>query len=236
VISALSGEREFSGFGAADANMSALPGICHPHAPRPLATVKSLQTALRGFAQRVSDPHVDPNGGKKPDGLVGRRTVAAVNYAVPKYTTAPYPFNTGKLTHAQIVAFAPQLAALIDQTRGANVGRIKGMSTLTFEQVQAATPADLPADSQPGYTQSSSGGSPMPYGPAQPQYYPPGHAPSQGYPGYAPQRQANVSTSVYIPAQYDHISFNPMTVGLVLAVITGTVLMKNTAAKYKKVG
>ncbi len=64
-----------------------------------------------------------------------------------------------------------------------------------------------------------------------PQYYPPGYAPSPYYPGYRTPQEASVDTKVYIPAQYEHVRFNPMTVALVLAVGVGTVMVMNKRQK-----
>jgi hypothetical protein len=229
-VTPFAGEREFagqavSGFGAADA----LPGICHPHVPRPLATIRRLQTALRGLAQRVKDP----SAGTPVDGLVGPHTVRAVNYAVPKYTSAPGLLSTGTLTHAQIVSFAPQLAAYAEKSP--TTGSDALLTPAFMTQQSPAAGSGLPAAPKPAYT-APSGGSSMPYPAAQ--YYPPGYAPAPSYPGYAPRpapRQANVDTKVYIPAQYEHISFNPATVALVLAVGVGTVLVMNKSKQYKKI-
>lgn len=219
----LGGEREFAGFGAAT-------GECRERgakAPaKPSATIKRIQMALRGLALRVKDAATVV----APDGLIGPHTVQTVNYVMPKYTNALAPLNSGKLSKAQIVSMAPQIAAYIERAPE----RIVGKSTLTFNPTTPTAPANLPGAAQPAYT-ASPGGSSMPY-PAQPQYYPPGYAPAPAYPGYAPAREASVDTKIFIPAQYEHVSFNPMTVALILAVGVGTVLVMNKKAQYKKIG
>jgi len=205
----------------ADANMSVLPGVCHPHAPKPLATVKRLQVALRDLSRRVSDKKVDPQGA---DGLVGPHTVKATNYAVPKFTDAPDVLSTGKLTHAQVVAFAPQLAAFVEKAPRVSASAPAPMPVVT-------PPAVLPSVATPVYTRPS-GGTPMPYGPAPAQYYPPGYAPAPHYPGYGP-KQASVDIKAFIPAQYEHVKFNPVTVALVIGVGVAAVMVTQKREREK---
>ncbi len=61
----------------------------------------------------------------------------------------------------------------------------------------------------------------MPYGPAPAQYYPPM---PRGY-GPRPPHEASVDIHAFIPAQVENVHFNPMTVGLVLAVGVGVMLV-----------
>jgi hypothetical protein len=217
ILTPFAGERAFDGgvpgfgaFGDTD-NSSALPGICHPRAPKPLATVKRLQTALRGLAQRSGDS----NAGTPVDGLVGPHTLRAVNYAVPKYASADPLLASGRLTHPQIVSFAPQLASAVEQAP---------ISAPAAPQMQAPAPA--PTSSSPSfwqsvatgvamYQQQNSGGRPM-YPQAPAVYYPPAHM--------AP-RQASVDIKAFIPAQYEHVKFNPATMMLVFGVGLAVVLV-----------
>lgn len=230
----LRGEREFAGFGDPELPMcgfGAATGACREKKSgppsKPSVTIKRIQTALRGLVLRAKDPLALVDA----DGLVGPHTVKTVNYVMPKYTDALAPLNSGKLTKAQVVSMAPQIAAFIERAPV----RIAGKSTITFQPA-----ANLPGAAQPAYAATSStapsgGSTPMPY-PAQPQYYPPGYAPAPSYPGYAPPREASVDTKIFIPAQYEHVSFNPMTVALILAVGVGTVMVMNKKAQYKKIG
>ena len=57
----------------------------------------------------------------------------------------------------------------------------------------------------------------QPYYPPQPAYYPPAYGPRRG-PGGMNPNEASVDTKVYIPAQYEHVKFNPGTVAIVLGV------------------
>ena len=61
--------------------------------------------------------------------------------------------------------------------------------------------------------------------PAPAQYYPSGYAPAPHYPGYASHREASVDIKTFIPAQYEHVRFNPMTVALVLGVGVAAVMI-----------
>lgn len=201
------GEREFAGFGADTGACRERPHVATPGS----ATIRRLQTALAGLAKRTKDPRVATG----VDGVIGPKTVNAVNYALPKYVAAPAAFASGALTKAQVVGAAVQLAAYID--KGPN--RIEGRVTTEFPAA-ASTQTMSPSPAQ------QPGGTPMP--PAQ--YYPPqpGYAPAPYYP-YAPQpqREASVDIKAFIPAQYEHVRFNPMTVALVIAVGVGTVLVMN---------
>ncbi|HEV3059585.1 MAG TPA: hypothetical protein VGY48_15150 [Vicinamibacterales bacterium] len=231
-MTSLGGERQFAGGCSsclgADANMSALPGICHPHAPRPLATIKRLQTALRGLAQRTGDG----TASVPVDGLVGPHTVRAVNYAVPKYASADPLLASGNLSHAQVVAFAPQLAAAIEQAP---------IAAPAAPSMPVPPPA--PAPSSPSFwqdvaqgtamyaaQQAQQGGRPMP---APVQYYPPGYAPAPHYPGYGPQRQASVDIKAFVPAQYEHVRFNPVTVAVIIGVGVAAVLITQKREREK---
>lgn len=216
ILTPFSGESAFDGGvpGFSDApapNMSAMPGICHPRSPKPLATIKRLQTALRGLAQRSGDSNVST----PVDGLVGPHTLRAVNYAVPKYASADPLLSSGTLTHPQIVSFAPQLAASVENAP---------ISAPAAPQMPAPPPA--PTQSSPSfwqsvaagvamYQQSAPGGRPM-YPQAPAVYYPPAHM--------AP-RQASVDIKAFIPAQYEHVKFNPATIALVFGVGLAVVLV-----------
>ena len=152
------------------------------------------------------------------DGLVGPKTVKAVNYVVPKYTSAPASFSDGRLTHAQVVAFAPQLAAFIENAP--NKG--SGGSDALMEPTSYSTP---PLQARP--PAPSSGGTMPAYYPPQPAYYPP-----RG-PGGMNPNEASVDTKVYIPAQYEHVKFNPGTVALVIGVGVIAVLVGQKRAESK---
>jgi hypothetical protein len=228
-MTSLGGERQFAGC-CLGADAAAVPGICHPRAPRPLATIKRLQTALRGLASRTGDktPSVPV------DGLVGPHTVRAVNYAVPKYASADPLLSSGRLTHPQIVSFAPQLAAAIEQAP---------ISAPAAPSMPVPPPA--PAPESPSFwqavaqgtamyaaQQAQQGGRPMP---APAQYYPPGYMPAPRYPGYAPHppREASVDIHAFIPAQVENVHFNPVTVALVLGVGVAAVLVTQKRAREK---
>lgn len=224
--SPFAGERQFEGhLGFGDTpNMSVIPGICHPHSPKPLATVKRLQTALRGLAQRTGDS----NASTPVDGLVGPHTVRAVNYAVPKHASADPVLASGRLTHPQIVSFAPQLASAVERAP---------VAAPAAPQMQAPPPA--PPQSSPSFWQSVAqgaamyaaqqpvGGRPMPA----PGYYPP---PGGYYPPRSPQ-QASVDIKAFIPAQYEHVKFNPAIVafGIGAVVVTVLVMQKKQASGGK---
>jgi hypothetical protein len=200
---------------------SALPGICHPHAPRPLATIKRLQTSLRALSSRTGDS----NAATPVDGLVGPHTVRAVNYAVPKYASADPLLASGRLTHAQIVSFAPQLATAVEQ---APIQAPAAPST--------PVPPPAPTSSSPSFWDAVAQGTAM-YAAQQggrsmpaPGYYPPAGQPM--YPPMRPGRQASVDVKAYIPAQYEHVKFNPVTMMLVLGAGVAVVLV----AQKKKEG
>ena len=196
-----------AGFGDTP-NMSALPGICHPKAPKPLATVKRLQTALRGLASRANDPNVST----PTDGLVGPHTVRAVNYAVPKYASADPLLASGRLTHPQIVSFAPQLAAAVE---GAPI------PAPAAPQMQAPAPA--PAPGSPSFWQSVAAGVAMYSQNPGGQMYP--QAPAVYYPPVRQGREASVDIKAFVPAQFEHVRFNPATLMLVLGVGVAVVLV-----------
>jgi hypothetical protein len=218
------GEREFAGFGDTP-NMSVVPGVCHPTSPRPLATVKNLQTALQGLAQRAGDQ----NASTPADGLVGPHTLRAVNYAVPKYASSDPVLASGRLTHPQVASFAPQLAAAVSSAP---------ISAPAAPQMQAPAPA--PSSASPSfwqavatglavYGQQNSGGRPMPPAAV---YYPP------MIPGRGPRgpQQASVDIKAFVPAQYEHIRFNPTVLAFGAAAIVLTVLVmqkKQTASGGK---
>ena len=63
-----------------------LPGICTPHKAVPLTKIRRLQNALRGLATRVRDGSLRVTA----DGLIGTRTVAAVNHAMVGYVGMPH--------------------------------------------------------------------------------------------------------------------------------------------------
>lgn len=210
----LAGEREFAGtipgFGDTS-NMSVIPGVCHPHAPQPLATVKRLQTALRGLSERSRDT----NAATPVDGLVGPHTLRAVNYAVPKYASSDPVLASGRLTHPQIVSFAPQLASAIERAP---------IAAPAAPQMQAPPPA--PASGSSSFWQTLAQGAAI-YAAQQN----PGGRPMPGYPpayGYGPPRgpqQASVDIKAFIPAQYEHVRFNPTVIAFGIGAVVVTVLV-----------
>jgi hypothetical protein len=191
-----------------------LPGICTPHKAVPLTKIRRLQNALRGLATRSRDGSLRVVA----DGLIGSRTVAAVNRAMVTYVGTPHTLATGNLTHAQVSAFAPQLTASIDQAPR-----------------QAASPAasQAPASSMPPpvttpWPSPSPQGAPsMPaYYPDDPQYYPPPrpayyqsaptyYGPTRA-PGGLPADHASLDVKAFVPAQYEHIRVNPTTAMLLV--------------------
>lgn len=222
ILTPFAGERAFDGgvpgFGAFGdtPNMSSVPGICHPTAPKPLATIKRLQTALQGLAQRSGDS----NAATPVDGLVGPHTLRAVNYAVPKHASSDPLLSSGHLTHPQIVSFAPQLASAIEQAP---------ISAPAAPQMQAPPPAPTP--SSPSFWQSVAAGVAMYQQSPQAAYAPGGRpmypqAPAAYYPParMAP-RQASVDIHAFIPAQVENVHFNPATMMLVFGVGLAVVLV-----------
>jgi hypothetical protein len=202
---------------------AAVPGVCPPHpaiTPHPMAKIVRLQKALNGLASRTTDHALRVTA----DGLVGSRTVKAVNRAMYMYAKggAPSEFATGTLTHAQVASFSPQLSAYIERSPIRTADR----STSTPAAVQAATaaastiPPILPAAQVPVQYESS-----MPPQYAYPSY--PGYYPQQPVyysnraPGGLPPDQASVDVKAFIPAQYEHVRVDPMTVAAVIAVGLG---------------
>ena len=195
--------------------------------------VKRLQTALQALAKRVRDPAA----GTPVDGLVGPHTVRAVNYAVPKHTAAPSVLANGRLTHTQIVSFSPQLSAFVEKAPVPGAG--DGLLTPAFMTTTAqAPPVVLPSTPASTYTPNSGGRSQMPA-----QYYQPGYAPAPYYPpsyqpgyqpGYAPApRQASVDIKAFIPAQYEHVKFNPVTLAALAAAVVVTVVVMQRKGEKK---
>jgi len=73
-----------------------------------------------------------------------------------------------------------------------------------------------------------------PYYQPQPAYYPqqPGYYPPRG-PGGMNPNEASVDTKVFIPAQYEHVKFNPGTVALVIGVGVIAVMVGQKRAESK---
>lgn len=212
---------QHGGLGAAE---TAAVGVCPPHphiAPRPSTTIHRLQAALRELGQRANDANLHI----ATDGLVGQHTVKAVNRAMYMYAKngAPAEFATGGLTRAQVVAFAPQLTALVQRSPFPNT---------TTAAVTPPAPASAYAPASPG------GASTMPpyyapaptyYGPPQPAYY----APRRG-PGGLPTDRASVDIRTFIPAQYEHVRIDPGTVAAALGVLVVVVLLVDRKKSRKE--
>lgn len=209
-----------SGFGAAVDD-----GVCPPHPhikPRPLQKIVRLQNALNALAQRTGDHLVSTHA----DGLVGPKTVKAANRAMFMYAKggAPSDFTTGKLTHGQVRDFAPQLAAYVERSPIAAANRIEPVTSPSL-------PAPSPQISPSPASVPSSGGTMPPYSyPGYPGYYAP--APTyygQPYynrgPGGLPADRATVDVKAFIPAQYEHVRVDPMTVMAALVVGVGIFLV-----------
>ena len=193
-----------------------LPGICTPHKAVPLTRIRRLQNALRGLATRVRDGALRVTA----DGLIGSRTVAAVNHAMVGYVGSPHTLATGNLTHAQISAFAPQLTAAIDK------------APHQADQTPAPPAGSMmpPPVTTPWPSPSPQGAPPMPayypddppeyYAPPQPAYYqsaPTYYGPRRA-PGGLPAGHASLDVKAFVPAQYEHIRVNPTTAMLLVGV------------------
>lgn len=197
-----------------------LPGICTPHKAVPLTKIRRLQNALRGLATRVRDGSLRVTA----DGLIGTRTVAAVNHAMVGYVGMPSDLATGQLTHAQISAFAPQLTAAIDRAphqAGPSVATTApSPSSMMPPPVTTPWPSPSPqgAPSMPAYYPDDP---PEYYAPPpQPVYYaqaPTYYGPRRA-PGGLPAGHASVDVRAFVPAQYEHIRINPMTGMLLVGV------------------
>lgn len=218
------------GFGDGFGAPAMTPGGCpaHPTAkPHPSEHVVRLQKALRGLADRVHDAAVYT----KPDGLIGKHTVKAVNYAMPKYVqTAPVQYRTGTLTKAQVIKFAPQLAAFVEKGPSYDIIPAKVTSGIYRPPTPAIQTAFAPTTAPP------TGAAMPPYYAPPPSYYPPSYAPSYGPPrgpGGLPTDRASVDVKTFIPAQYEHVRFNPATVALVIGfgVIVYAVATKKKSGK-----
>ena len=209
---------QHNNFGAVEA------GLCppHPHVmPHPSAKIVRLQKALHGLVLRTGDRIV----GVTADGLVGPRTVKAVNRALYMYAkgAAPSEFTTGALTHGQIVAFSSQLAAYIERSPIAASTRLSpatspSLSPPPSHAAPAAPPISPPAQVPVQY---SAGANMYPYGQypgyyqPQPVYY------SNRAPGGLPADQATVDVKAFIPAQYEHVQVDPMTVAAAIIIGVG---------------
>jgi hypothetical protein len=203
-----------SGLGAA-----AVDGMCPPHPsirPHPAQKIVRLQNALNALARRTGDHLV----GAHADGLVGSKTVKAVNRAMFMYAKggAPSDFTTGKLTHRQVGDFAPQLAAYIERSPIAAANRVAPTESPSLPE-----PAPQISPSTPSVP--SSGGTMPPY--SYPGSYPGYYAPTYYGPGYSrgpgglPADRASVDVKAFVPAQYEHVNVDPMTVMAAIVVGVG---------------
>lgn len=213
---------------------SVVPGLCPPRPaihPHPAAKIVRLQKALNVLATRVRDHAI----GTTVDGLVGPRTVKAVNRAMYMYARggAPSEFTTGKLTHGQIVAFAPQLAAYIERSPIAAATRVAPATSPSLSTPPPASPQILP--SAPSPVQYPAGANMYPYGqsPAYPGYYQPQplYYSNRG-PGGLPADQATVDVKAFLPAQYEHVQVDPTTV--MAAIIVGVGIYMVMSKKKKE--
>lgn len=215
----------FNGFGATEAAV----GVCPPRphiAPRPSSTIQRLQAAIVGLGKRVGDTMLRIAS----DGLVGPHTVKATNRALYMYAgggAAPAQFTTGALTHAQVVAFAPQLTSIVQ--RAPYPESLHSTNAATYSPPPPTAPA-LP----------SQGASTMPYYQPGPAYYPPPPPPGYGPAYYGPQRvgrgglptdQASVDVRAFIPAQYEHVRINPGTVATVIGLVVIVALVLDRKKK-----
>lgn len=207
---------------------SVVPGVCPPHPtvrPHPTAKIVRLQKALNALARRTGD-HVL---GVVTDGLVGAHTVKATNRAMYMYARggAPSEFTTGTLTHGQVAAFSPQLAAYIERSPIAAPTRSVPETSLPVHATATpvappSSPQILPSSAVP--VQYPAGANMYPYGqpPAYPGYYQPyqyGPYYSNRAPGGLPADRASVDVKAFLPAQYEHVQVDPTTV--MAAIIVG---------------
>ena len=202
---------------------SVVPGVCPPHPtvrPHPAAKIVRLQKALNALARRTEDHAV----GVVADGLVGTHTVKATNRAMYMYARggAPSEFTTGTLTHGQVAAFSPQLAAYIERSPIAAPTRVAPATSPSLPvPPPPSSPQILPSSSAP--VQYPAGANMYPYG--QPPAYPGYYQPQQPYyysnrgPGGLPADQASVDVKAFLPAQYEHVQVDPTTV--MAAIIVG---------------
>lgn len=215
--------RLLHGLGAA-----AQQGVCPPH-PRitahPSSAIRSLQVALTGLAKRVGDKFVAAG----VDGLVGPRTVKALNRAMYMYARngAPEKFTTGALTRAQVVANAPQLATFVQRSP------FPGSAYAPSPPPDATGPAAAPLPAMPeGDTTMPAPGYYSPGYAPQPQYYPPqGYGPPRRGPGGLPTDEASVDVRAFIPAQYEHVRVNPGTVMMVIGAVVIVALVMDRKKK-----
>lgn len=198
---------------------TAAPGVCTPHKPVPLTKIRRLQDALRGLATRVRDGSLRIAA----DGLVGPRTVAATNRAMVHYVQQPEELATGRLTHAQVAAFAAQLTAYIDKAPHA----ASSASTSVAPAPPATTsPASYATPPQGESSMPSYAPGPEYYAP-QPAYYQPPptyYGPPRG-PGGLPADRASLDVKAFVPAQYEHIRVDPTTVMFVILAGVGVYLV-----------
>lgn len=196
---------------------AATDGMCPPHPsirPRPMAKIVRLQKALNALARRTGDHAV----GTTVDGLTGAHTVKVVNRAMYMYAkgAAPSDFTTGRLTHAQVVAFSPQLAAYVERAPIAAATRIDPATSPSLP-TPPSSPQISPSTQVPVQYLPPSGGNMDPY--YQQPYYPPPVYYSNRAPGGLPADQASVDVKAFIPAQYEHVQVDPTTV--MAAIIVG---------------
>lgn len=207
-------------------------GMCPPHPalrPHPAAKIVRLQKALNALVLRTHDHAL----GTTADGLVGPHTVKAVNRAMYMYAKggAPSEFTTGRLTHQQVVAFSPQLAAYIERSPIAAATRVAPVTSPSLPAPPPPySPPILPSAQAP--VQYPSGANMYPYGqpPAYPGYYQPVYYSNRG-PGGLPADQATVDVKAFLPAQYEHVSVDPTTVMAAIIVGVGIYLV---ATRKKK--
>jgi pilus assembly protein FimV len=105
--------------------------------PTPDAGVTKLQHTLNSLAQRTGDSALS----LKVDGLIGPKTAAATNRAFVKYGAAvgaPPEVRTGRLTPANVLATAGDLAFFVEKMVDKSLPKASPAQKKAVEQKQAA--------------------------------------------------------------------------------------------------
>lgn len=111
--------------------------------PADTTPIKALQLALTALGTQIKDSALKIAA----DGVIGPKTVAAVNRAFTKHLgagQAPAQYRTGKLTQAQVVSVAATLTTLLQQetARRQKVSGVKTSTALTTKKTTTATAAE----------------------------------------------------------------------------------------------
>lgn len=180
------------------------------HAVAVDAKIRRLQEAVNALGRAKDDRQLMV----ATDGVLGARTIAAVNRAIAVYVVKGagakrIPQAWQRMTSSMVSANALALAREIENEAGyipAAVAHDPPPQAFPAQQTSMIpSPGGAPAMNPTGY-----------YPPQQPGYYPPGYAPQRA--GGLPTDRATLDVKAFIPAQYEHISLTPAG-GMVIVLV-----------------